>query len=78
MKPFSKWTKEEIEDEFNLTAVYAESLAYDATKEADIEQRATILRKTKEVIDELVCSRTQTAQSVKNFHPSPSGRGNKT
>ena len=34
--------------------VYAESLAYDATKEAEIEQITAVLRKTQEIIDELV------------------------
>ena len=40
--------------------VYAESLAYDATKEVEIEQIAAVLRRTKEVIDELVDSGKQT------------------
>ena len=46
--------------------VYAESLAYDATKEAEIMQIAAVLRRTKEIIDELVASGTQTVQFTKN------------
>jgi hypothetical protein len=38
--------------------VYAESLAYDATKEAEIMQITAVLRRTKEIIDELVASGT--------------------
>ncbi|MCI5190595.1 MAG: hypothetical protein D3905_12590 [Candidatus Electrothrix sp. AS4_5] len=46
--------------------VYAESLAYDATKEAELVQITAVLRKTKEIIDELICSGTQTVQFRKN------------